>query len=346
MTSRLEQGSLVTVLGGSGFIGRHAVRALAREGWRIRAATRRPDLAGHLQPMGAVGQIMPVQANLRFPNSVRRAVEGAECRRQSGRHLGEAGPQTFQAVHVNGARAPSPGCARSRCKNVRACLGLRRHRASKVGLCAQQSGWRGGRPGGISRCGHPAAVARIWAGGPAFQSFRGHGELSPFLPLIGGEDAGSSRSMSATWRSHCRSVHRQGKARHCLRARRSRDHQLSQLARPHPQAWSGPPPPSTCACHSGWPKLGAALTAPFPSGWRPLTVDQVRSLQSDNIVSPAAEAERRGLAGWGVTNPHAMAAIVPAYFSASSPTASSPATRDRVHSARMGDPTARRDVAG
>src|SRR5262245_39527686 len=77
MTSRLEQGSLVTIFGGSGFLGRYAVRALAADGWRIRAACRRPDLAGHLQPMGAVGQIHPVQANLRYPESVLEAVEGA-----------------------------------------------------------------------------------------------------------------------------------------------------------------------------------------------------------------------------------------------------------------------------
>ena len=58
---------LVTVFGGSGFVGRHVVRALARDGWRIRVASRRPDLAFYLQPLGKVGQIMPVQANLRFP---------------------------------------------------------------------------------------------------------------------------------------------------------------------------------------------------------------------------------------------------------------------------------------
>jgi len=69
---------LVTVYGGSGFIGRHVVRALARRGFRIRVAVRRPDLAGHLQPLGAVGQINAVQANLRYPDSVRHAAEGAE----------------------------------------------------------------------------------------------------------------------------------------------------------------------------------------------------------------------------------------------------------------------------
>ena len=91
MISRLEQGSLVTVFGGSGFVGRHAVEALALDGWRVRAAVRRPDLAGHLQPMGDVGQIHPVQANVRFPDSVRRAVEGAQAVVDTGRHSHQIG---------------------------------------------------------------------------------------------------------------------------------------------------------------------------------------------------------------------------------------------------------------
>ena len=70
---------LVTVFGGSGFLGRHVVRALAKRGYRIRVAVRRPDLAGHLQPLGAVGQIKAIQANLRYRWSVDRAVEGADA---------------------------------------------------------------------------------------------------------------------------------------------------------------------------------------------------------------------------------------------------------------------------
>ncbi len=58
---------IVTVIGGSGFVGRHIVRALAREGYRIRVGCRRPDLAGHLQPSGYLGQIQTVQANVRYP---------------------------------------------------------------------------------------------------------------------------------------------------------------------------------------------------------------------------------------------------------------------------------------
>src|SRR2546421_247011 len=62
--------TLVTVFGGSGFLGRHVVRALAKLGYRIRVAVRRPELAGFLQPLGRVGQIHAVQANVRHPPSV------------------------------------------------------------------------------------------------------------------------------------------------------------------------------------------------------------------------------------------------------------------------------------
>ena len=65
MTNPLDRTTrLVTVFGGSGFVGRHVVRALAERGWRVRVACRRPDLAFHLQPLGRVGQINAVQANL------------------------------------------------------------------------------------------------------------------------------------------------------------------------------------------------------------------------------------------------------------------------------------------
>ena len=69
---------IVVVIGGSGFIGRHVVQALARSGYRVRVAVRRPDLANHLQPLGFPGQIMPVQANLRFPESLERAAASSE----------------------------------------------------------------------------------------------------------------------------------------------------------------------------------------------------------------------------------------------------------------------------
>ena len=70
--SNLE--TLVTVFGGSGFLGRNVVRALAKCDYRVRVAVRRPELAGYLQPLGRVGQIHAVQANVRYPASVEAAM--------------------------------------------------------------------------------------------------------------------------------------------------------------------------------------------------------------------------------------------------------------------------------
>lgn len=100
----LQPGRLVTVFGGSGFVGRHVVRALARDGWRVRVACRRPDLAFHLQPLGNVGQIFPVQANLRNPESVAAALQGAEAVINLVGILAEGGKQKFSKLHVEGAR--------------------------------------------------------------------------------------------------------------------------------------------------------------------------------------------------------------------------------------------------
>ena len=86
---------IVTIFGGSGFLGRHIVQRLAHEGYGIRVATRRPELAGFLRPCGDVGQIVPVQANVRDEASIRRAVAGADAVINLTGILYERGRQTF-----------------------------------------------------------------------------------------------------------------------------------------------------------------------------------------------------------------------------------------------------------
>lgn len=95
---------LVVVFGGTGFIGRYAVRALARDGWRVRVALRRPHLTPELRVMGDVGQIELAQANVRFRESIAETVQGADAVVNLVGALYEAGPQTFQALHVDAAR--------------------------------------------------------------------------------------------------------------------------------------------------------------------------------------------------------------------------------------------------
>src|SRR5258705_62445 len=103
MASNLD--TLVTVFGGSGFVGRNVVRALCKRDYRIRVAVRRPELAGHLQPLGKVGQIHAVQANLRYPASLEAAMRGSHAAINLVGILAESGAQTFDAVQGLGAGA-------------------------------------------------------------------------------------------------------------------------------------------------------------------------------------------------------------------------------------------------
>src|ERR1051325_4684287 len=103
MTARSPSDTLVTVYGGSGLLGRHLVRALAKRHYRIRVAVRRPELAGYLQPLGRVGQIHAVQANVRHAESVEAAVLGADVVINLVGILFERGRQRFDTVQTYGA---------------------------------------------------------------------------------------------------------------------------------------------------------------------------------------------------------------------------------------------------
>jgi uncharacterized protein YbjT (DUF2867 family) len=100
----MDQPELVTIFGGSGFVGTQIVQVLARAGYRIRVAVRRPDLAGHLRPLGGVGQVVPMQANLRNTESVQAAVRGAAIVINLAAVGVEKGKQRFRAINVMGAR--------------------------------------------------------------------------------------------------------------------------------------------------------------------------------------------------------------------------------------------------
>ena len=94
---------IVTVFGGSGFIGRYVAQRMARAGWRVRVAVRRPDEAYFVRPYGVVGQVEPIQANIRDEASTRRAIAGADAVINCVGVLAEAGPQTFEALMDEGA---------------------------------------------------------------------------------------------------------------------------------------------------------------------------------------------------------------------------------------------------
>jgi NADH dehydrogenase len=313
MISRLEAGSLAVVFGGSGFVGRHTVAALAKRGWRVQAAVRRPHLAGHLQPLGAAGQIYAVQANLRYPDSVARAVEDAEAVVNAVGVLAPAGSQTFDAVHVKGARAVAKAAREVGAKSL-------------VHVSALGADPRSPAHYARSKAEGEAAVHEEFPNavilrpsivfGPEdefFNRFAGLTLRSPFLPLIGGGRPKFQPvyvgDLAAAILTACEGNAKPGTTYEIGGPEIYTFRQLLDKT----QEWAGRkrlyfPMPFWYA------KLVAAFTWPLPNSLRPITVDQVRMLEADNIVSDAATRENRTLAGLGIRSPRTISTVVPAYL--------------------------------
>jgi NADH dehydrogenase len=94
---------IVTIFGGSGFVGRYVAQRMAKRGWRVRVAVRRPNEAHFVRPYGNVGQVEPAQANIRDDASTRRAIEGADAVVNCVGILAESGKQKFDSVQAEGA---------------------------------------------------------------------------------------------------------------------------------------------------------------------------------------------------------------------------------------------------
>ena len=306
-------GGLVTVFGGSGFVGRHTVSALAKRGWRVRAAVRRPDLAGYLQPMGGVGQVYAVQANLRFPQSLARAVEGATAVINAVGILAPAGAQSFGAVHVDGARAiaiAAREAGAARLIHISA-IGADKKSAAKYA----QSKAEGEQavlaefPGAIIL--RPSIVF-----GPEdefFNRFAAMSRISPVMPLIGGgktkfqpiyaDDLANAIANVVDGTGASGTIYEIG-GPEIMTFRQLIDITLRSTGRDRVHV----PIPFWCA------KLMALASWPLPNSLRPFTVDQVRLLKKDNIVSAEAGRDNRVISALGIDDLASVGAIVPGYL--------------------------------
>ena len=177
---------LVTVFGGSGFIGTQVVRALAKRGLRVRAAMRRPGRGYGLRMLGDVGQIDVVQANVRVPSSVERALDGAEgCVSLVG-VLAERGRQRFQSVHAMGAQTVAEAAARAGVRRLVhiSALGTAPDAGSKYARskAAGEAAVRAAMPSAVIL--RPSIV--FGPGDAFFNRFARMATTLPVLPLIGG----------------------------------------------------------------------------------------------------------------------------------------------------------------
>src|SRR2546425_12970246 len=183
MASNLD--TLVTVFGGSGFLGRNVVRALCKRDYRIRVAVRRPELVGHLQPAGKVGQVHAVQANLRHPASVEAAMRDSHVAINLVGILTESGAQTFDAVQTKGAETIARAASAVGARMVHAsAIGADEHSPSHYAR-AKAAGEKA-----VLAAAPSATILRpSLMFGPEDQftnRFAALARISPFLPLIGG----------------------------------------------------------------------------------------------------------------------------------------------------------------
>lgn len=305
-----NQETLVTVFGGSGFLGRNVVRALAKRGYRIRVAVRRPELAGHLQPLGRVGQIHPVQANVRYPASVEAAMRDASVAVNLIGILTESGAQSFDAVQAKGAETIARAAAAT---------GARMVHVSAIGADANS-------PSGYGRtkaAGEQAVLAAVPSAnimrpsvlfGPEDEftnRFAALARISPFLPLIGG---GTTRMQPAYVGDVANAVADavDGKTKpgatyelggpEVLTMREIMEIILSITDRKR----------MLVSLPWGMAKF-QAMFLQFAPGALKLTPDQVMMLQSDNVVSDAARAAGLTFEGLGIA-PDSMEAVAPQYL--------------------------------
>lgn len=304
-----ETSKLVTIFGGSGFVGRHLVQALAQKGYRIRVACRRPELAGHLQPMGNVGQIQAVQANLRYRWSVDQAVQGADIVINLVGILYESGGQRFNSVQDSGARSVAEAARAA---------GARLIHMSAIGANADSdSSYARSKALGEAAVLETLPKSVIFRPsimfGPEdefFNKFAAMARLFPALPLIGG---GTTRFQPVYV---CDVAEAIGRA-------------VDGDARPGTIFELGGPVVMTFRqCLEKILEITGRkrmlLNVPFPLARlqarllqllpRPLlTVDQVKLLESDNIVSENALAEKRTFEAFGMS-PKSASAILPTYL--------------------------------
>jgi NADH dehydrogenase len=310
---------IVTIFGGSGFIGRHLVGVLAREGWRVRVAARRPDLALHLQPLGKVGQIHAVQANIRFPESLAAALHGAQAAVNLVGILAESGKQSFDRVQAQGAAAVAEAVKNAGIEEFVhvSAIGADAHSASAYARSKAQ--------------GEAAVLAAIPSAnilrpsvvfGPEddfFNRFASMARFMPALPLIGGGatklqpvyvvDVATAASRLLSGEGAPGVIYELGGPS----VRTMREIMEFVLGVTQRRRRLTPISFGLASMIGGISETAnKLLLGSLPSEFA-LTRDQVELLKQDNVVSAQAISEGRTLSGLGIT-PESMETIVPAYL--------------------------------
>ncbi|MEP3654319.1 MAG: complex I NDUFA9 subunit family protein [Litorimonas sp.] len=302
---------LVTVFGASGFLGRYVVRALTARGWRVRAAVRNPHTSHELKVVGDVGQVQLMQANVRYPQSIIRAVDGADAVVNLVGVLFESGRQTFDALHAAGPDVIGEACAAAGISNLAHVSAIGADADSKSDYARSK-----GEGEALLREHVPSAdILRpsilFGAEDEFFNRFAGLTAFAPALPLIGGgktkfqpvfvEDVANAVAMSVTRGTSGNTYELGGPQTYTFKA--LLEFILETIGKKRLLA----PVPWFAANMMGF---GGELTGALPFVKPFLTRDQVENLKTDNV---AAE-NSLGFSAFGI-RPETIESIVPTYLS-------------------------------
>jgi len=305
-----NQDTLVTVFGGSGFLGRNVVRALCKRDYRIRVAVRRPELAGHLQPLGRVGQIHAVQANVRYPASVEAAMRDSYVAINLVGILTPSGAQTFEAVQAKGAGTIAKAAAAAGASMVHvSAIGADEKSASRYAQtkAAGENAVLAALPSATIM--RPSVVF-----GPEDEftnRFAALARLAPALPLIGGGntkmqpvyvgDVASAIADAVDGKAKAGATYELG-GPEVLSFREIMEIILEITDRKR----------MLVSLPFGLARL-QAIFLQFAPGALKLTPDQVELLRTDNVVSETAKAAGLTLEGLGIT-PDSIEGVAPQYL--------------------------------
>jgi NADH dehydrogenase len=303
---------LVTIYGGSGFIGRYIARRMAKEGWRVRVAVRRPNEAIFVRPYGVVGQVEPVFCNIRDDASVRAVMQGADAVVNCVGVLNEVGKNGFDAVQAEGA---------GRIARIAAELGIGHLvQLSAIGADAESaSSYARSKAAGEAAVqeAFPAAVILrpsvvFGSEDQFFNRFAAMSRFGPILPVVGAEtkfqpvyvDDVAQAAVKAVLGEAAPGIYELGGPDvHSFRELMQKMLQVVQRRRLIVNI------PFFVARIMGgvFDLLQTVTLGLFTNGL--ITRDQVRNLARDNVVSPRA----RGLADLGIA-PTPIDAVLPEYL--------------------------------
>jgi uncharacterized protein YbjT (DUF2867 family) len=309
MTAQSNADTLITIFGGSGFLGRHVVRALAGQEYRIRVAVRRPDLAGHLQPLGRVGQIHAVQANVRQRASVAAAVRGSDVVINLVGILFESGRQRFETVQGFGAESVALAAAAENASMIHvSAIGADEHSRSAYARSKAEGERLVLAASPEATIFRPSVV--FGPNDDFFNRFAALARMAPALPLVGGGttrfqpvyagDVAEAIATAVAGQAGAGKVYELG-GPEVMTFKEILQYVLATIGRRRLLV----PIPFRVA------KLEAFFFEFMPKPL--LTRDQVELLRVDNVVSEAARSEGRTLEGLGLV-PRSIEAIVPSYL--------------------------------